>query len=51
MIIQKQELPNGEIFEVVIIDNNDGSITSMPKEYYEQLEANKVEHLTEIPTN
>ena len=41
MIIQKQELPNGEIFEVVIIENSDGSITSMPKEHWDKLEAER----------
>ncbi len=39
MIIQKQELPNGEIYEVVIIDNADGSITSMPKSEYDKQQA------------
>lgn len=35
MIIQKQELPNGELYEVVIIENADGSIISMPKAEYD----------------
>ena len=41
MIIQKQQLPNGEILEVIIIKNNDGSITSMPKSVWDELEAQK----------
>jgi hypothetical protein len=38
--------------EFVIIDREDGSFTSMTKAHYEELETNKVEHLTEIvPAN
>jgi hypothetical protein len=37
-------LPNGEIEEIVVIKNEDGSETSMSKAYYE---AQQVEHLTE----
>lgn len=36
-----------EIVEHAIIDNADGSFTSMPKAFYE---AQQVEHLTEKPT-
>ncbi len=39
MIIQKQELPNGELYEVVIIENADGSIISMPKAEYDRQQA------------
>ena len=35
----------GEVVEHAIIDNGDGSFTSMLKEHYE---AQQVEHLTEI---
>jgi hypothetical protein len=33
---------------IVVIDNGDGTFTSMPKAHYE---AQQVEHLTEIVTN
>lgn len=39
MIIQNQQLPNGEKFEVVIIENDDGSVTSMPKSVYDEQQA------------
>ena len=36
--------------EHAVIEHADGTFTSMSKAHYEELEANKVEHLTEIPT-
>ena len=35
---------------IVIIDNGDGSETSMLKSIYDEQQAQQVEHLTEIPT-
>ena len=39
-----------EGLELAIIDRGNGEYTSMLKATYEALEAAKVEHLTEIPT-
>ena len=40
----------GDVTEHAIIDRGNGEFTSMTKAHYEELEAIKVEHLTEIPT-
>lgn len=34
----------------ISIFNNDGSVITMTKNHYDELEAQQVEHLTEIPT-
>lgn len=39
-----------EVTEHAIIDRGNGEFTSMPKSVYDEQQAAKVEHLTEIPT-
>ena len=36
--------------EYAIVDKGDGSFQSMTKAYYDEQQAQQVEHLTEIPT-
>ena len=40
----------GETVEHAIIDRDNGEFTSMLKSTYDELKAQQVEHLTEIPT-
>jgi hypothetical protein len=45
--IEVTEPITGDVVKHALIAHADGSFTSMPKAFYE---AQKVEHLTEIPT-